>query len=95
MLVLVCEFGVTLRGSHIAFGASDDAGNTATLFSQTAVDDGAWHHVAVTRDSWSGFMELYVDGELESTGSGPAGVMDATPILRLGALQMLQQSRLW
>lgn len=61
-------FGMGVRESLMVFGV-----NGRTLFSRTAVNDGSWHHVAVTRNSVTGALQLYVDGELEATGSGGTG----------------------
>jgi hypothetical protein len=38
------------------------------IASATRIDDGAWHHIALTRDSGS-TLRLFVDGKLEATGS--------------------------
>ena len=44
------DFGVSLTGGRVAFGVSaGSAGNT--ICGATDVADGAWHHVAVTRQS--------------------------------------------
>ncbi|HWY32246.1 MAG TPA: LamG-like jellyroll fold domain-containing protein, partial [Candidatus Acidoferrum sp.] len=50
-------------------------------------NDGTWHHVAVTRDSVSGQMSLYLDGSLKATGPGPPGTRTAPPNLRIGSVQ--------
>ncbi|MDZ7788254.1 MAG: LamG domain-containing protein [Halofilum sp. (in: g-proteobacteria)] len=41
--------------------------------SSTAINDGTWHHVALTRDAASGDTKVFVDGVLEREGSGPDG----------------------
>jgi len=43
--------------------------------STTAINDGTWHHVALTRDASGGETRVYVDGTLESTGSTPTGTI--------------------
>lgn len=43
--------------------------------STTAINDGTWHHVALTRDANGGETRVYVDGTLESTGSTPTGTI--------------------
>jgi hypothetical protein len=37
------------------------------------VADGVWHHVAVTRNTTSGELALYVDGVQDAVGTGPTG----------------------
>jgi hypothetical protein len=51
------------------------------------VNDGNWHHIAVTRDSVSGQMNLFVDGSLLAYGIGPPGPRTAPPGLRIGSMQ--------
>ena len=66
------EYGISLAGGQIAFGISQN--NTAqTICSTTNVADGQWHHVAVTRHSSTGQMQIYVDGQQTAEGIGPTG----------------------
>jgi hypothetical protein len=37
------------------------------------VGDGQWHHIAITRSSSNGQVRLYVDGQLDTSGTGPTG----------------------
>lgn len=41
--------------------------------SSSAINDDQWHHVALTRDSASGVTQVFVDGELTGSGTGPTG----------------------
>src|SRR4030042_1741067 len=66
------DYGVSLAGGHVAFGVNNGA-TGETLCGATALDDGAWHHIAVTRRSSDGWMQVYVDGRLDSQGDGPDG----------------------
>jgi hypothetical protein len=69
----VNDYGWTLLGSHVAFGV----GNPDTTFdSKTAVIDGKWHHLAVTRDNTTGTVILYLDGMSDGGGKGAAGKRD-------------------
>ncbi|MDZ7829076.1 MAG: LamG domain-containing protein [Halofilum sp. (in: g-proteobacteria)] len=43
--------------------------------SSSAINDGNWHHVALTRDASSGETKVYIDGALESTGNSPTGTI--------------------
>jgi hypothetical protein len=81
---VVNDFGVSLVGSHVAFGV----GNPDTTIQSTSnVNDGAWHHVAVTRNAATGAMVLYVDGVQQATATGPTGTRSAPANLRVGSLQ--------
>ncbi len=37
------------------------------------VADNNWHHVAITRQASSGAIRVYVDGQLDASGTGPRG----------------------
>ncbi|MFA5986423.1 MAG: DUF2341 domain-containing protein [Parcubacteria group bacterium] len=50
------------------------AGNTTGTQSTTVINDGTWHHVALTRNHVSGAVEVYVDGVLEGTGISETGI---------------------
>ena len=66
------DFGVSLTGGRIAFGVSaGGAGNT--ICGATVVADGAWHHVAVTRQKSTASCAIYVDGVLDAEGAGNVG----------------------
>ncbi len=43
------------------------------LWSQDAINDDEWHHLALVRDTNVGDLYLYVDGNLDSEGSDPSG----------------------
>lgn len=60
---------LSITGSKAAFTIYDENGNAVTLHSTTTVNDGNYHCLAVTRDLPSGQMNLYVDGNLEATGT--------------------------
>jgi len=65
------DYGVSFAGGVIAFGVG--RGSTRqTICGATDLQDGAWHHIAVTR-SLAGDMRIFVDGQLDGAGSGPAG----------------------
>lgn len=78
------DFGISLVGNKAAFGVGNP---DTTIYTTDAVNDGQWHHVAATRDSGSGQMELYLDGVLEASANGPTGPKSAPPDLRIGSLQ--------
>ena len=78
------DFGISLLGNNAAFGVGNP---DTTISTTTAVNDGNWHHVAATRDSVSGAMNLYLDGALQATTTGPQGTKAAPTALRIGSLQ--------
>jgi PKD repeat protein len=67
------KFGVSMAGGVIVFGVTGDGTGARTVCGRTRVDDGRWHHVAVTRERGTGVMAVFVDGALEGSGVGPGG----------------------
>jgi glucose/arabinose dehydrogenase len=66
------DYGVSLKGGRVAFGVA--VGNNGTTICGTIdVTDGAWHHVAVTRQASNGRLRIYVDGVLDGEALGSAG----------------------
>lgn len=55
------DYGISLAAGRIAFGVNNGS-NSYTLIGNTNVADGNWHHIAVTRNSTSGGMRIFVDG---------------------------------
>jgi hypothetical protein len=78
------DFGVSLLNGKVAFGVGNP---DSTLQSSVPVNDGTWHHVAVTRGSLDGRMAIWLDGALNTNRVGPIGGRVASPSLRLGSLQ--------
>jgi hypothetical protein len=78
------DFGISLVGNKAAFGVGNP---DTTIVTASAINDGAWHHIAATRDSASGQMNLYVDGVWQAGAVGPAGTKASPPNLRIGSLQ--------
>jgi Concanavalin A-like lectin/glucanases superfamily len=66
------DYGVSLMNGRVAFGVNNGSSGV-TICAQTAVTDGAWHHVAVSRRRSDGFLWLFVDGRLEASVNGPDG----------------------
>lgn len=56
----------------------DDGSNDATITGATAIDDGEWHHIVVSvdRSSTTG-LNLYVDGEADTTTAVNPGAVTA------------------
>lgn len=78
------DFGVSLVGTKIGFGIGNP---DTTLQSVRAINTGAWRQVVVTRDSGNGAMQIYIDGTLDASMTGPTGPKIAPPALRFGAIQ--------
>lgn len=66
------DFGISLYGSRIAFGVADSSSGQ-TICGATDVADGVWHHVAVVRNATTGAMRIFIDGNLDGSGTGPTG----------------------
>jgi len=74
----------SITGSKAAFTVGNPNGGTdTTLHSTTSVNDGNYHLLVATRNQTSGLMNLYVDGNLEATGTSTNGprIMTASPSL--------------
>lgn len=65
-------FGVSLAGNVLAFGVETALQNN-TICGTKTINDGAWHHVAVTRLSTTGLMSIFIDGNLDYQFFGPSG----------------------
>ena len=75
---------LALNGGHVAFdtgGSGDD-----TLTSSGGVNDGNYHHVVVTRNQLTGQKIIYIDGVLDSFGSGTTNLLTDSQLLTVGAL---------
>ncbi|AQT69177.1 hypothetical protein STSP2_02364 [Anaerohalosphaera lusitana] len=46
---------------------------SVAISSTDQVNDGSWHHVAITRDAATGEIHIYVDGKLSNSTTGPMG----------------------
>jgi hypothetical protein len=52
------------RNFHVLVGISDKANSTAPLASKEAINDGKWHHLAITA-ARKGKLSLFLDGVLQ------------------------------
>lgn len=50
------------------------AGNGATAFTSSAINDNTWHHIAMTRNSTSGQVQIYLDGSFSSSATSETGL---------------------
>lgn len=78
------DFGAALVDGKFALGIGQP---DTTVASTVSVTDGNWHHLAATWDMTSGAMNVYVDGVLSASGTGPTGFRSAPPNLRIGSIQ--------
>jgi hypothetical protein len=74
---------IALTGSKIGFntGGSSDQ----TINSATSVNDGNYHLVTVTRDQTTGNKEIYIDGSLDTTGSGTTNFLSDPQMVSFGS----------
>ena len=78
------DWGTSVTNGKFAFGIG---ATDTTIKSTTSINNGAWHHVAATRDSATGTMKVYVDGVLEATGTGATTARTGPPSFRVGCIQ--------
>jgi hypothetical protein len=79
------DWGTSVVSGKFVFGVGSPGGDVSVT-SSTSVNDGQWHHVAATRDTASGAMQVYVDGVLRGSGVGPTGARTAPASLRIGGI---------
>ncbi len=78
------DFGISLVGGQLALGIGNP---DTTLLSSNVINDGAWHFVVATRHAGTGAMQLYVDGALAGTATGPVGPRTAPANLRIASMR--------
>lgn len=66
------DYGIALNGGRIAVGVNRE-GEGTTVCGEIVIDDGSWHHVAVTREFETGAIHIFVDGALDASDHGPVG----------------------
>jgi hypothetical protein len=67
------DYGISLHGRRIAFGVHNGSSGAGICNGTVNLDDGQWHHVAVTRNNSNGELRIFVDGVQRGQGSGPTG----------------------
>lgn len=50
----------------------------------TVINDNVWHNVCVTRNNTSGAVKLYVDAQLDGSGTTSTGSLNINPYARIG-----------
>lgn len=82
----VNNFGLTLKGNAVAFGVGETGAGDVTIKSTVPVNDGHWHHIAITRNAVSGEVKIYIDGEPDITAFASTGSKDALPEILIGSV---------
>ena len=77
------DFGTALSGGKFGFGAGK---TNTTILSTTSINNGAWHQCVATREQATGTLRVYVDGNLEATGTGNTNLLNTSTTLRLGQI---------
>lgn len=62
------DYGISLADGRIAFGINNGE-VSYTIIGNSSVADGIWKHIAVTRNSASGVISIFVDGQLDKTAN--------------------------
>ena len=73
--------GVNLTGC-LAFGSGT---SDVTIATTTKVNTGKWCHVAVTRVSSTGLVNLYINGTVSFTGTCSTGTLNSNPVMCIGS----------
>jgi hypothetical protein len=66
------DYGISLADGRVAFGVAVGS-SRRTICGTSDLRDGQWHHIAVTRQSSSGQLRIFVDGQLQKSQNGPTG----------------------
>ncbi|HKW30231.1 MAG TPA: LamG-like jellyroll fold domain-containing protein, partial [Verrucomicrobiae bacterium] len=78
------DFGTALLGSQLAFGVGNP---DTTILSTSPINDGNWHQCVATRVQATGVINLYVDGNLQATGTGNTNALNASSFLTFGQIE--------
>jgi murein DD-endopeptidase MepM/ murein hydrolase activator NlpD len=64
------DWAVVAYNGHIVFNNGNPGGNDQPLQSVQAVNNGSWHHVAITRNTstGNGLTTIYIDGVQDTSG---------------------------
>jgi hypothetical protein len=77
------DFGTSLVGNKFAFGVGNP---DTTILSTNAINDGNWHLCVATRVQATGLMSVYVDGNLQATGTAGTQTLNASGSLYFGQI---------
>lgn len=78
---------LVLNGGYVLFNTGDGEGGGQTLSSSFTVNDDNWTHLVATRDAGSGYMKLYINGQLDADVlPGQNAVLDGPDKITVGSL---------
>lgn len=60
------DYGISITDGRIAFGVNNGT-DSYTLIGNEIVADGSWKHIAVTRNSSTGEIAIFVNGQLDAS----------------------------
>ena len=78
------EYQVALSGGKVSFFVYGNSEYDFDMISNASVDDGNWHNIVVVRQS-NGTGEIFIDGNLDSTATGPDVALGSGINVYLGA----------
>ncbi|MCE2789723.1 MAG: glycosyl hydrolase family 18 protein [Saprospiraceae bacterium] len=70
------DYGVALCDRRLVVGVQRGNLTHSGVSGSVVVDDGVWHHVAITRQATNGGVSLYIDGVLDATSATGASTGD-------------------
>lgn len=70
------DYGIALGDRRIVVGVQVGNNPTTGVCGNTIVDDGDWHHIAITRKSSNGQVQLFVDGTLDASDPSSSNTGD-------------------
>lgn len=84
----VIPVGMNQYGYVVFSTGNPSQGYDDEMYSAAIVNDGAWHHIVVTRDQTTGEKNIYIDGALDysSPQYGTTNLLNAPVLLTIGAL---------
>ncbi len=77
------DFGTALVGGKFAIGIGNP---DTTIVSTTSINDGVWHQCVATRQQATGIVKVYVDGNLQATGTCNRNSLNDSTRLLFGAI---------
>jgi hypothetical protein len=76
---------MALTGGEIGFNTGTDS-SADTINSTADINNGAYHHLVVTRDQATGTRQIYIDGVLNTNNAAAPGLLAAPQLITIGAL---------
>lgn len=81
----VSDFGIMQLSNVVAVGIGNP---DQTIMGTKAINDGIWHHVAVTRNTNTGKVEIYIDGILDISVIAAKDYRSDASYISIGASQI-------